>query len=100
VVQIRGEVCRKSFFHMAHIYSHLYWEHFVEPFTRMEVEKNLNTSFTHFLITGTSLGLLKPSDLEPMQAMIDLWAREGVFDEDSEIYKMANPESPSSPTAI
>lgn len=89
-VQIRGEVCRKSFLLLNRIYTHLYWEHFDQAFVQLGMENILNKAYTHFLITGARLDLLKESDLKPLQAMIDAWAREGVFPKNSEIYKMVN----------
>ncbi|KAL1879920.1 hypothetical protein VTK73DRAFT_6616 [Phialemonium thermophilum] len=84
------EVCQTIFRQMFRVYAHLYWSHFVDPMYHMNLEKSMNSCFSHFLLTATTLDLLKPSDLEPMQPLIDLWAACGTFPKDSKAYSYAN----------
>ncbi|KAF3765039.1 Mob1/phocein [Cryphonectria parasitica EP155] len=85
-----GSICQTIFLQMFRVYAHLYHAHFVEPFYHLNLEKQLNSCFSHFLLTATTLDLLKPHELEPMQPLIDLWAANGTFPADSKAYKMAN----------
>ncbi|TWU74303.1 Maintenance of ploidy protein mob2 [Metarhizium rileyi] len=61
------------------VYAHLYWSHFVDPFYHLGLEKQLNSCFSHFILTATTLDMLRPEELEPMQYLIDLWAADGTF---------------------
>lgn len=74
------------------VYAHLYWDHFVEPFYHLGLEKQLNSCFSHFVLTATALDMLQPGELEPMQYLIDLWAADGTFPEESKVYTCANLE--------
>lgn len=84
------EVCQTIFRQMFRVYSHLYWAHFVDPFYHLSLEKQLNSCFSHFILTATALDMLKPHELEPMQALIDLWAANGTFPPESKAYEYAN----------
>ncbi|TWU74492.1 hypothetical protein ED733_005300 [Metarhizium rileyi] len=84
------EVCQMIFRQMFRVYAHLYWAHFTEPFYHLNLEKQLNSCFSHFILTATALDLLKPQELEPMQALIDLWAANGTFPPESKAYEYAN----------
>lgn len=75
---------------MFRVYAHLYHAHFIDPFYHLNLEKQLNSCFSHFILTATALDLLKPQDLEPMQPLIDLWAANGTFPVESKAYQMAN----------
>ena len=78
---------------MFRVYSHIYWAHFVEPFYHLNLEKQLNSCFSYFILTATTLDMLKPEDLEPMQPLIDLWAVNGTFPKESKAYEYANLKS-------
>ncbi|KAH7329030.1 Mob1/phocein family protein [Stachybotrys elegans] len=84
------EVCQMIFRQMFRVYAHLYWAHFVEPFYHLNLEKQLNSCFSHFVLTATALDMLKPQELEPMQPLIDLWAANGTFPPESKAYEYAN----------
>ena len=84
------EVCQTIFRQMFRVYAHLYWSHFDDPLYAMNLEKSMNSCFSHFILTATTLDLLKPADLEPMQPLIDLWAAIGTFPKDSKAYSYAN----------
>lgn len=86
-------VSRAIFLQMFRVYAHLYWDHFVEPFYHLELEKHLNSCFSHFMLTATSLNMLRPEDVEPMQNLIDLWAANGTFPPESKAYGLANVEN-------
>lgn len=75
---------------MFRVYAHLYHAHFIDPFYHLHLEKQLNSCFSHFLLTATTLDLLRPTDLEPMQPLIDLWAANGTFPLESKAYQLAN----------
>jgi hypothetical protein len=85
-----SDVCQMIFRQMFRVYSHLYWAHFVDPFYHLNLEKQLNSCFSHFVLTATALDLLKPQELEPMQPLIDLWAANGTFPPESKAYEYAN----------
>ncbi|KAI1431946.1 Mob1/phocein [Xylaria sp. CBS 124048] len=85
-----SSICEIIFLQMFRVYSHLYWSHFVEPFYHLNLEKQLNSCFSHFVMTATALDLLKPDHLEPMQLLIDLWAANGTFPPQSKAYSYAN----------
>ncbi|KAL2161541.1 hypothetical protein VTH06DRAFT_8103 [Thermothelomyces fergusii] len=85
-----ASICKTIFLQMFRVYAHLYWAHFVEPFYHLNLEKQLNSCFSHFILTATTLDLLKPQELEPMQALIDLWAANGTFPPESKAYEYAN----------
>ncbi|KAI8633592.1 Mob1/phocein [Xylariaceae sp. FL1651] len=85
-----SSICRTIFLQMFRVYSHLYWNHFVEPFYHLNLEKQLNSCFSHFAMTATALDMLKPDQLEPMQFLIDLWAANGTFPPQSKAYSYAS----------
>ncbi|KAK4246868.1 Mob1/phocein [Corynascus novoguineensis] len=85
-----ASICKTIFLQMFRVYAHLYWAHFVEPFYHLNLEKQLNSCFSHFILTATALDMLKPQELEPMQALIDLWAANGTFPPESKAYAYAN----------
>lgn len=74
------------------VYAHLYWNHFVEPFYHLNLEKQLNSCFSHFILTATTLDMLRAEELEPMQYLLDLWAADGTFPRGSRPYVYANVE--------
>lgn len=84
------DVCQTIFRQMFRVYAHLYWAHFTEPFYHLNLEKQLNSCFSHFVLTATALDMLKPHELEPMQPLIDLWAANGTFPPESKAYEYAN----------
>lgn len=84
------DICRTIFGQMFRVYSHLYWTHFEDPMFHMNLEKSMNSCFSHFLLSATTLDLLKPGDLEPMQPLVDLWAALGTFPRESKAYSYAN----------
>lgn len=83
-------ICQTIFQQMFRVYAHLYWAHFVEPFYHLNLEKQLNSCFSHFVLTATALDLLKPQELEPMQPLIDMWAANGTFPQGSKAYEYAS----------
>ncbi|KAI1772465.1 Mob1/phocein [Hypoxylon cercidicola] len=85
-----SSVCGTIFLQMFRVYTHLYWNHFVEPFYHLNLEKQLNSCFSHFVLTATALDMLKPDHLEPMQPLIDLWAANGTFPPQSKAYSYAS----------
>lgn len=84
------EVCQAIFRQMFRVYAHLYWAHFTEPFYDLNLEKQLNSMFSHFVLTAIALDMMKPGELEPMQPLIDLWAANGTFPPESKAYSCAN----------
>ncbi|EEY22204.1 maintenance of ploidy protein MOB2 [Verticillium alfalfae VaMs.102] len=86
-------VCRTIFLQMFRVYAHLYHNHFVDPLYHLNLEKQLNSCFSHFVLTATALDLLKKEDLEPMQGLVDLWAASGTFPPESKAYQYANLEN-------
>ena len=84
------EVCKTVFRQMFRVYAHLYWAHFVDPFYHLNLEKQLNSCFSHFILTATALDMLQAYELEPMQPLIDLWAANGTFPPESKAYSVAN----------
>jgi hypothetical protein len=83
------ETCQTIFRQMFRVYAHLYWSHFDDMFS-LNLEKSMNSCFSHFILTATTLNLLKKSDLEPMQPLIDLWAALGTFPPGSKAFEIAN----------
>ncbi|KAG5664051.1 hypothetical protein KAF25_006636 [Fusarium avenaceum] len=84
------DICQMIFRQMFRVYAHLYWAHFSEPFYHLNLEKQLNSCFSHFVLTATALDMLKPAELEPMQPLIDLWAANGTFPPESKAYEYSN----------
>ncbi|KAK5998886.1 Maintenance of ploidy protein mob2 [Cladobotryum mycophilum] len=82
--------CQLIFRQIFRVYAHLYWDHFEEPFYHLSIEKALNSCFSHFILTATTLDMLQPSELEPMQYLIDMWAADGTFPVESKAYAYAN----------
>lgn len=87
-----GGTCQLIFRQIFRVYAHLYWAHFINPFYHLGLEKQLNSCFSHFILTATTLGMLQPEELEPMQYLIDLWAADGTFPPESRAYSCANLE--------
>lgn len=88
-----AHVSRTIFLQMLRVYAHLYHSHFVEPFYHLNLEKQLNSCFSHFLVTAASLDMLRKEDLEPVQGLLDLWAASGIFPQESKAYRLANVEN-------
>ncbi|CAD6503900.1 BgTH12-05644, partial [Blumeria graminis f. sp. triticale] len=84
------DVCQTIFRQMFRVYAHLYWAHFTDPFYHLNLEKSMNSCFSHFILTATEIEMLKPHELEPMQPLIDLWAANGTFPKESKAYAGAN----------
>ncbi|KAH8885068.1 Mob1/phocein [Thozetella sp. PMI_491] len=84
-----NETCQTIFRQMFRVYAHLYWSHYDDLFS-LNLEKAMNSCFSHFILTATTLNLLRRSDMEPMQPLIDLWAALGTFPENSRAYESAN----------
>ncbi|PHH53021.1 Maintenance of ploidy protein mob2 [Ceratocystis fimbriata CBS 114723] len=84
------QTCKTTFSQMFRVYAHLYWAHFVDPFYHLNLEKQLNSCFAHFLLVALNLDMLRPEELEPMQLLIDLWAVNGTFPPDSAPFGLAN----------
>jgi len=83
------DICQTIFRQMFRVYAHLYWSHFEDMFS-LNLEKSMNSCFSHFILTATTLNLLKKADLEPMQPLIDLWAALGTFPQGSKAFETAN----------
>jgi hypothetical protein len=83
------EVCKTIFRQMLRVYSHLYWAHFTDYY-HVNLEKQLNSCFCHFVQTATTLDMLTKQELEPMQPLIDLWAANATFPAESTAYSYAN----------
>lgn len=83
-------ICRTIFLQMFRVYAHLYWDHFLEPFYHLNLEKQLNSCFSHFILTSTQLDLLRPDDIEPMRPLINLWAADGTLPAESKAYSYAD----------
>ncbi|KAI6780633.1 Maintenance of ploidy protein-like protein [Emericellopsis cladophorae] len=83
-------ICRTIFLQMFRVYAHLYWDHFLDPFYQLNLEKQLNSCFSHFVLTATTLDLLRPEDLEPMKPLVDMWAADGTLPPDSKAYGFAD----------
>jgi hypothetical protein len=87
-----SNTCHLIFRQIFRVYAHLYWDHYIEPFYHLNLEKQLNSCFSHFILTATTLNMLQPKDLEPMQLLVDLWAADGTFPQQSATYTFANVE--------
>ncbi|CAK7234485.1 hypothetical protein SCUCBS95973_008953 [Sporothrix curviconia] len=88
-----ASTCKTIFLQMFRVYAHLYWSHFVDPFYHLNLEKQLNSCFSNFLLTATSLDMLRAEDLEPVQMLVDLWAANGTFPPKSKAYSFAHVKS-------
>ncbi|KUJ20530.1 Mob1/phocein [Mollisia scopiformis] len=84
------DVCQTIFRQMFRVYSHLYWAHFIDPFYHVNLDRQMNSCFSHFVLTATEIDMLKPHELEPMQPLIDLWAANGTLPQESKAYNCAN----------
>lgn len=84
------DISQQIFRQMFRVYAHLYWAHFLEPFYHLNLEKSMNSCFSHFVLTATEIDMLKPHELEPMQPLIDLWAANGTLPKESKAYGCAN----------
>jgi len=84
------DVCQQMFRQMFRVYAHLYWAHFVDPYYHLNLEKAMNSCFSHFILTATGIDMLQAQELEPMQPLIDLWAANGTFPKESKAYACAN----------
>ncbi|KAG5978548.1 hypothetical protein E4U55_006073 [Claviceps digitariae] len=87
-----SETAQIIFRQIFRVYAHLYWHHFVTPFYHLNLEKQLNSCFSHFILTATTLDMLDMEELEPMQHLLDLWAADGTFPQGSRPYLHANLE--------
>jgi len=83
-------ICRTMFLQMFRVYAHLYWEHFLEPFYQLNLEKQLNSCFSHFILSATTLDLLRPEDIEIMRPLVDMWAADGTLPPESKAYAFAD----------
>ncbi|KAL8819782.1 MAG: hypothetical protein Q9223_001851 [Gallowayella weberi] len=70
---------RTAWRQMFRIYAHLYHAHFIHPFWHIHSpnSSDLNSAFCYFVSVGKLFGLIGERDLEPMQALIDIWVSNG-----------------------
>ncbi|KAG5996173.1 hypothetical protein E4U43_002906 [Claviceps pusilla] len=87
-----AETAQIIFRQIFRVYAHLYWHHFITPFYHLNLEKQLNSCFSHFILTATTLDMLDLDELEPMQHLLDLWAADGTLPQGSRPYLHANLE--------
>lgn len=85
------ETSQKIFRQMVRVYAHLYWNHFEDVY-HLGLERSMNSCFSHFVLTATELNLLERKDLEPMQALVDLWAANGTIPMESRAWGYARAE--------
>uniref|UniRef100_A0A7E4VCC9 MOB kinase activator-like 1 n=1 Tax=Panagrellus redivivus TaxID=6233 RepID=A0A7E4VCC9_PANRE len=52
------------------VYAHVYHEHF-DLISNLKSTEHLNTSFKHFMLFVQEFKLIEPTDLEPLQALIN-----------------------------
>ncbi|KAI9750431.1 MAG: 3'-5' DNA helicase [Chaenotheca gracillima] len=76
-------VCKNIYKQMFRVYAHVYWHHYEHPLYHLDCERYLNSAFTHFILAGTQFELLSAKDLEPVQALLDMWIAKKVFPADS-----------------
>jgi len=81
---------RTIFRQMFRIYAHLYHSHWVNPFWHVRSENppttgwtDLNSCFVNCIIVAKLYCLLSEKDMEPMQALIDLWVSQGNIPKDA-----------------
>ncbi|KAK2073508.1 hypothetical protein P8C59_007790 [Phyllachora maydis] len=84
-------VCQTIFRQMFRVYPHLYWSHFEDTY-HLGLEKALNSCFSHFVLTATTLNLLAAEDLVPMQALVDFSAAIGTVPPGSRAHEYARVE--------
>lgn len=84
-------ICRIILRHMFRIYAYLFWNHFIEPFYHLKLESSLNSAFAHFLTTAIEVDMLDSRELEPMQALLDLFVVNGTIRTGSKAYQFAQP---------
>ena len=53
-----GPTVQLIFRQIFRVYAHLYWNHYTEPFYHLNLEKQLNSCFSHFLLTAIALDML------------------------------------------
>ncbi|KAI4245419.1 MAG: hypothetical protein L6R40_002479 [Gallowayella cf. fulva] len=70
---------RTAWRQMFRIYAHLYHAHFMHPFWHIHSpnSSDLNSAFCYFVSVGKLFGLISDRDLEPMQALVDIWVSNG-----------------------
>ncbi|KAG5920923.1 hypothetical protein E4U42_006028 [Claviceps africana] len=85
-----AETAQIIFRQIFRVYAHLYWHHFITPFYHLNLEKQLNSCFSHFILTATTLDMLELDELEPMQHLVDLWAADGTLPQGSRPYLHAD----------
>lgn len=64
---------------MCRCYSHLYYNHWLDPFWHVGAHKELNTCYIHFITVGKLFGLLVEKDMRPMQPLLDIWSAKGLL---------------------
>ena len=64
---------------MFRCYSHLYHNHWDNPFWHINRHLELNSCFVHFTTVAMYYDLLPKKDMEPLQPLIDIFIREKVI---------------------
>lgn len=64
---------------MFRCYAHLYHCHFEEPFWHISRSAELNSCFVHFMTVAMYYDLITKKDMEPLQALVDLFVAQGVI---------------------
>lgn len=82
---------RSIYRQMMRCYAHIYHGHWLEPFWHINAYKELNTCFIHFVNVGKLFNLIGDKEMEPMQALIDLWMARGLLP--------APPQAAATPTS-
>lgn len=80
---------RNLYRQMCRCYSHIYHNHWLDPFWHVGAHKELNTCYIHFVTVGKLFELLVEKDLKPMQPLLDIWAAKGLLPAPA----VANPSS-------
>jgi len=70
---------RNLYRQMCRCYSHIYHNHWLDPFWHVGAHKELNTCYIHFITVGKLFELLVEKDLKPMQPLLDIWTAKGLL---------------------
>jgi hypothetical protein len=64
---------------MLRCYAHIYHGHWLNPFWDVNMYRELNTCFLHYINVGQAYQLITEKEMEPMQPLVDIWVMKGLL---------------------
>jgi len=64
---------------MMRCYAHLYHGHWIDPYWHLNMTRELNTCFVHFVNVGRVFNIIGDKEMQPMMKLIQIWEAKGLL---------------------